>query len=324
MQKIHKQKTRWAAREIFRAGRKHTGRSVKLFHSQKMCFAMQRRNFINGKLFQHKKAKLIFWKRTYILSQMDGLFKERLDTVFIRRGISTHRRVRRLLQKHNVCVNGSRVLESGFRLNLATDKISIDGIKKNLAPDIYLMMNKMAGTICSTKDGGLYKTVYSFVPQKYFEYAKENSLQKIHTVGRLDTDTEGLLLFTTNGDFSHSLANPLFHVKKTYYIELEKSESEEQRKFLTEKFNKGFFIPPEKNEKEFISKPAILKWNSESSCRLTITEGKFHQVKRMFNAQGNKVVFLKRISIGSLALDKKLAPGDSRELSSEELSLLFK
>lgn len=255
---------------------------------------------------------------------MNGLFKERLDTVFIRRGISTHRRVRRLLQKHNVCVNGSRVLESGFRLNLALDKISIDGIKKNLAPDIYLMMNKQADSICSTKDEGLYKTVYSFVPKKYFEYAKENSLQKIHTVGRLDTDTEGLLIFTTNGDFSHSLANPLFHVKKTYYVELEKTESEAQRKILEEKFSEGFFIPEEKNEKEFISRPSILEWNSESSCRLTITEGKFHQVKRMFSAQGNKVVFLKRISIGSLALDEKLAPGNSRELSNEELSLLFK
>lgn len=282
------------------------------FHKQK-CFFDFRKN-----------AKLIFWKHTYILFQMEGIFKERLDTVFIRRGISTHRRVRRLLQKHNVCVNGSRILESGFRVNLASDAISIDGIKKNLAPDIYIMMNKKAGTICSTKDDGLYKTVYSFIPQKYFDYTNENSLQKIHTVGRLDTDTEGLLIFTTNGDFSHSLANPLFHVKKTYYVELEKSESEENRKFLKEKFSEGFFIPAEKNEKEFISRPAILEWNRASSCRLTITEGKFHQVKRMFCAQGNRVVFLKRISIGSLALDEKLEAGDSRELSSEELSLLFK
>lgn len=272
----------------------------------------------------YKNAKLIFWKHAYILFQMEGIFKERLDTVFIRRGISTHRRVRRLLQKHNVCVNGSRILESGFRVNLASDAISIDGIKKNLAPDIYIMMNKKAGTICSTKDDGLYKTVYSFIPQKYFDYTNENSLQKIHTVGRLDTDTEGLLIFTTNGDFSHSLANSLFHVKKTYYVELEKSESEEKRKLLKEKFSEGFFIPAEKNEKEFISRPAILEWNRASSCRLTITEGKFHQVKRMFCAQGNRVVFLKRISIGSLALDEKLEAGDSRELSSEELSLLFK
>ena len=272
----------------------------------------------------YKNAKLIFWKHAYILFQMEGIFKERLDTVFIRRGISTHRRVRRLLQKHNVCVNGSRILESGFRVNLASDAISIDGIKKNLAPDIYIMMNKKAGTICSTKDDGLYKTVYSFIPQKYFDYTNENSLQKIHTVGRLDTDTEGLLIFTTNGDFSHSLANSLFHVKKNYYVELEKSESEEKRKLLKEKFSEGFFIPAEKNEKEFISRPAILEWNRASSCRLTITEGKFHQVKRMFCAQGNRVVFLKRISIGSLALDEKLEAGDSRELSSEELSLLFK
>ena len=174
---------------------------------------------------------------------------------------------------------------------MATYELSIDGIKKNLAPDIYLMMNKQADSLCSTKDDGLYKTVYSFIPQKYFYYAKENSL---------------------------------FHVKKTYYVELEKSEPEEQRKFLEKKFSEGFFIPPEKNEREFISRPAILEWNSANSCRLTITEGKFHQVKRMFSAQGNKVIFLKRISIGSLALDEKLAPGDSRELSSEELSLLFK
>lgn len=252
------------------------------------------------------------------------IFKERLDTVFIRRGISTHRRVRRLLQKHDVRINGARILESGFRINPETDEIFIDGERKNLAPDIYLMMNKKAGTICSTKDGGLYKTVYSLIPEKYVDYARENSLQKIHTAGRLDTDTEGLLLFTTNGDFSHRLANPAFHVKKTYYVELEKSEPEDRRKFLEEKFSAGFFIPPEKNEREFFSRPAVLEWTGASSCRLTITEGKFHQVKRMFAAEQNKVVFLKRISIGSLVLDENLAPGESRELSTGELPLLFK
>jgi len=140
-----------------------------------------------------------------------------------------------------------------------------------------------------------------------------------------------------SGLFPEEIANaiqlsPSFRAKQIYEWISKGAESFEQmtnidkatRKFLEEKFSQGFFIPHEKNEREFISRPATLEWNNENSCRLTITEGKFHQVKRMFSAQGNKVVFLKRISIGSLALDENLAPGDSRELSSEELSLLFK
>ncbi|MGN0729867.1 pseudouridine synthase [Treponema sp.] len=255
---------------------------------------------------------------------MEELFKERLDTVFTRRGITTHRRIRRLLQKHNVSINGNRILESGFRINLESDKIFIDGKQKILAPDIFLMMNKCRGTICSTKDSGLYRTVYSLIPESYFEYARKNSLQKIHTVGRLDTDTEGLLIFTTNGDFSHSLAAPNFHVKKTYFVQLEIPETKERQQEFIKNFSAGILVPPEKNEKEFFSKPSVIKWNSPDSCFLTITEGKFHQIKRMFAAMGNKVAFLKRTAIGELQLDKTLLPGQLREISQNELPLLFK
>ena len=167
------------------------------------------------------------------------------------------------------------------------------------------------------------------------KYLHPDGLGKLHTVGRLDIDTEGLLILTTDGLFSHRLTIPESHVSKTYLVYLRDYCDEKTRAAYAETFAKGLYLEKEKHGAEFLSKPAELIWLDEENeycnlvssnakidfniCLLTISEGKFHQVKRMFAAVGNEVIFLKRISIGNLKLDSSLLPGQYRPLTDEEL-----
>ena len=167
------------------------------------------------------------------------------------------------------------------------------------------------------------------------KYLHPDELGKLHTVGRLDIDTEGLLILTTDGLFSHRLTLPESHVSKTYLVYLRDYCDEKTRVAYADAFARGLYLEKEKHGSEFLSKPATIDWldgeneycNLVSSgphvdfniCLLTISEGKFHQVKRMFSAVGNEVIFLKRISIGNLKLDASLLPGQYRPLTDEEL-----
>ena len=145
----------------------------------------------------------------------------------------------------------------------------------------------------------------------------------MHLVGRLDIDTEGLLLFTTDGPLTHRITSPKTHLPKSYFVTLRDSESAERQSKIALDFKKGIEIPPEGNEAGALLKPAEIEWKDEKNCILTICEGKFHQVKRMFAAEANEVVYLKRLSIGSLKLDESLGPGQYRELSQEEIDSLI-
>ena len=127
----------------------------------------------------------------------------------------------------------------------------------------------------------------------------------LHCVGRLDIDTEGLLLLTTDGSLTHKLISPKSEISKTYFIKLRDSVSLENQQKYIDSCKNGIDIPPEGNESGFFSLPAILKFDSDNSCFLTITEGKYHQVKRMIFALGNEVIYLKRTAIGGLKLDEK-------------------
>lgn len=248
-------------------------------------------------------------------------FYERLDNIFARRKIYSFRKIRKFLQNHNVQINGKRIFTSGTKISLFTDEISIDDKKINLKNDIYILLNKAKNFICSTvesKDKN-YQTVYSLLPQ---EFLNQTELPKLHTVGRLDVDTEGLLVFTTNGNLSHKLCSPDSHISKKYFVELKNCVCKEEQKLYTQKFAQGFKISHYGNEKSFISKPAILEFLSEKSCHLTISEGKFHQVKRMFLEFKNEVLYLKRIQMGNLKLDENLKVGNWRFLTEDEVSLL--
>ena len=180
-------------------------------------------------------------------------------------------------------------------------------------------MNKCQDVVCSSKDG-LHRTVFDLLDEEDNHSFMGGDL---HCTGRLDIDTEGLLLLTTDGTLTHKLISPKSEISKKYAITLRDSvNSENQQKYISA-CKTGIEIAPEGKEAGFISLPATLEFSSDNTCFLTITEGKYHQVKRMIAALGNEVIFLKRVSIGPLELDESLKPGEYRELTSEEINAIF-
>lgn len=244
--------------------------------------------------------------------------KERLDKLLARKGFGSRKDVKKILRTQEVFVNHKQIFDSSFLIDPENDEISVNGEKIIFEKNLYLMMNKAANYVCSTKDGE-HQTVFDLLDD---ELRTPYLQEKLHIIGRLDLDTEGLLIFTTDGTLTHRLISPKSHIGKTYYCELEKPESEERQKEIFKKFSEGFEISPEGNESGFFCKSAELVWLDNSKAELTIYEGKYHQVKRMFGEIGNKIVYLKRISIGNLKLDENLSAGKYRSLTQEELALL--
>lgn len=188
--------------------------------------------------------------------------------------------------------------------------------KKTISSDIqhlYLMMNKPCGYVCSSVSDRS-PVVFDLIPDEYKSYCVQNNLS-LHTVGRLDKDTSGLLLFTTDGQFSHRLTSPENHVEKLYEVVLKEKESAERQKQIEQRFSKGIILPAEKKSEEQQALPSNIEWISASVCRLTISEGKFHQVRRMFLAVGNEVSELKRLAVGTYLLPKDLEPGNVVQVS---------
>ena len=245
--------------------------------------------------------------------------KERIDKILSHEGLGTRKGIRKLLRESEVTVNGERIFDSGFSVNPDKDEIKIDGEVLNVRKNVYLMMNKPQDVVSANKDG-LHETVFDLLDLNYHTPYLESNL---HLVGRLDIDTEGLLLFTTDGELTHRITSPKTHSPKTYFVRLRDSENGERQNKITADFKNGIEIPPEGKENGALLKPAFLEWKSENECVLTISEGKFHQVKRMFAAEGNEVIYLKRLSIGSLKLDETLEPGEYRDLTQEEIDSLI-
>lgn len=248
----------------------------------------------------------------------DVRFEERLEDVFARRHICSPRRVRRFLQTKDFRVNGRRVFMRGEKLCLFHDEFSLDGEPFDLKPDVYLVMNKKSSTLCTHQEGE-YERVFDVIPEAFMGNEKSGLL---HTVGRLDGNTEGLLIFTTNGDFSHSLVDPERHVDKKYFVKLRDKVPESLQNDYVLAFEKGMELPPMWNAGSFFTKPASLEWVSADECLLTISEGKFHQVKRMFLFMGNEVSYLKRVSMGGFSLPSDINPGEFRLMSESEIILV--
>lgn len=241
---------------------------------------------------------------------------ERIDKVLSHAGFGTRKAIKKLLRISTVTVNGKQISDSAFQVNTDTDKIFVDQKEVFVEKNIYLMMNKPSATVSANKDG-LHRTVFDLLDEKYrTPWISEN----LHLIGRLDIDTEGLLVFTTDGSLTHKITSPKTHFPKEYFVRLSKNFSQEEQNSVSQKFKDGLYIPPEGNESEAFLKPAETVWNSSNECILTITEGKFHQVKRMFLAVNNEVIYLKRLSIGSLKLDENLKPGEYRPLTQSEIN----
>ena len=244
---------------------------------------------------------------------------ERLDKILSHAGLGTRRDVKRILHSGSVCVNGEVVYAADLHIDLERDEILVEGNPLALEKNVYLMMNKIAGTVCTSKEGER-QTVFELLDENF---RTPYFASHLHLVGRLDADTEGLLIFTTDGALTHKLISPKTRCDKKYFVRLQKNISLGEREVLQEKFSRGFQIPAEGAETEFVSLPSKIEFTENANeVFLTICEGKYHQVKRMFRVFENEVLYLKRVQIGALELDESLAPGEYKKMTTEEVSLL--
>ncbi len=232
----------------------------------------------------------------------------RIDKVLANLGYGSRKEVKKLLKDGAVKVNGEFIKDAKQHVNPKKDLITFNGEEIQYREFIYLMMNKPPGVISATEDSH-EETVIDLLEA-------EDLVFEPFPVGRLDKDTEGLLLLTNDGQLSHRLLSPKQHVPKTYFAVIEGEVTEQD----IVSFKQGVTLDDGYKTKP--GKLVIVKSGLTSDIELTITEGKFHQVKRMFLAVGKRVVYLKRISMGPLQLDETLELGEYRELTDEEIDLL--
>ena len=249
----------------------------------------------------------------------------RLDKFLANSGIGTRKEVKEILKNKKVSVNDVFVKDGKIQINEEKDIVKCENKIINYKPFVYIMMNKPAGVISATEDN-YHKTVIDLLKNEYSTY-------NIFPVGRLDIDTEGLLLLTNDGILSHNLLSPKKHVDKKYYVKIAKSLSENDIKtlengikleenFVTKKAKVEIVCNDSKKESEDFNFFENKNNKNENLVYITISEGKFHQVKRMFKAVNNEVLYLKRVKMGNLLLDEKLELGEYRELTKEELNNL--
>lgn len=225
----------------------------------------------------------------------------RLDKYLSDSGLCTRKEAKKLAYTGHVKVNDEIILNAYFEV-YDKDIVTVDGIIAKLIPHRYYMMNKPQGVITATK---------SEIKQTIFDLMDVNT-KGLFPVGRLDRDTEGLVLITSDGDLNHRLLEPFEHADKTYYVELKRP----LEKQYIEMLEKGIKI---RSEKE-ICLPCKIQMITENTLFITLHEGKYHQIKKMMMASRNIVTYLKRISIGSLVLDENLKPGEYRPLTQEEIN----
>ena len=234
---------------------------------------------------------------------------ERIDKILSNLGYGTRKDLKKIVKNGMVQVNGITIKDSAMKVDPEKDKIVINGEEIFYREFIYLMMNKPAGVISATFDNK-DETVIDLL-----EF--EHQVFETFPVCRLDKDTVGLLLLTNDGDLNHRLISPKWKVDKVYFAKIDQKVTEED----IEKFKHGITLDDGYRCKEAILE--IQKASEEGSeIVLTIQEGKFHQVKRMFEAVGKKVTYLKRIEFGTLPLDEDLEEGEYRELTEEEIAIL--
>lgn len=235
----------------------------------------------------------------------------RLDKYLVACAVGSRTEVKNFLKAGRVMVNGKKEKSAKLQINEETDEICFDGQKLDYEEFVYYMMNKPQGVISATEDPK-YKTVLDLLD----DLARS---KEVFPVGRLDIDTHGLLLLTNDGQLAHALLSPKRHVDKIYLARVDGIMTQED----VETFAQGIPL------KDFTCQPAILEFVSidreknQSLVRVTIAEGKFHQVKRMVAYCGKEVVDLQRLTMGTLTLDEGLKRGEWRRLTKEELEALL-
>lgn len=232
----------------------------------------------------------------------------RIDKFLSNMGYGSRKEVKILLKSKAVEVNGSEIRDPKVHINELSDEVTVGGERVEYAEFIYLLMNKPQGAISATEDK-YDQTVIDLL-------ADEEQNFEPFPVGRLDKDTEGFLLLTNDGKLAHELLSPKKHVDKRYFAIIDGEVTAEDGAA----FENGVVLDDGYKTKPAVLK--ILKSGAVSEIELTITEGKFHQVKRMFQSVGKEVTYLKRLSMGPLELDPALALGKYRHLTEEEIDQL--
>lgn len=237
--------------------------------------------------------------------KQNGSTPVRLDKFIADSSEFSRAEARKRIRAGAVSVNGVTVRAPEWKTE-ESDAVFINRREIRYRKFLYLMLNKPAGYLSATEDRHGDPVVTDLVPGQWKHFS-------VFPVGRLDKDTEGLLLLTNDGAFDHALMSPRHDVPKRYYAELDGPVSEAEKAL----FAAGMIF------EDFTAKPALLEWEDDpSKVFITVSEGKFHQVKRMCGRAGRTVLFLKRLSVGGLALDPALKPGEMRELTEEELRFL--
>lgn len=232
----------------------------------------------------------------------------RLDKYLADMGIGTRNEVKHYIRKKQVLVNGTLPKGPEHKVSPGQDEIIFQGEKISYIEYEYFMLNKPSGYVSAVTDAK-YPTVLDLIHGQ--------SRKDLFPVGRLDMDTEGLLLITNDGALSHNLLAPGKHVPKTYFARVSGTVSEQEIEWFARGVNIG-----EKKDTLPADLQILSHEEGNSEVILTIMEGKFHQIKRMFEAVGKKVLYLKRVSMGDLKLDKSLKSGEFRRLTEEEIRLL--
>ena len=233
---------------------------------------------------------------------------ERLDKVLSNLGIGSRKEVKAIIKKGLVKIDDEIIKDSNKQIDPENCRLFVNDEEIRYRKYIYLMMNKPDGVISATFDDK-DSTVIDLLDDSDKAFDP-------FPVGRLDKDTVGLLLLTNDGEFNHRLISPKHHVPKVYYAEVNMPLSEKD----IQAFKEGIVL--DDGYKSLPGELQIVESGSKSICKVTIYEGKYHQVKRMFNSLGGDVTYLKRLSMGKLGLDESLAEGEYRELRDDELKTL--
>ncbi len=250
----------------------------------------------------------------------------RLDKFLADAGAGTRSTVKIIIKKGRVTVNDVIVKKSDIKVNTEKDTVCLDGKKLIYNEFEFFMLNKPQGVVSATTDAN-DKTVIDLIT--------EEKRRDLFPVGRLDKDTEGLLIITNDGKLANNLLAPGKHVEKKYFASVEGSVTAETVKLFAEGLDIGDEKPTEPAKltviKTYIEDSGdvndniisdMTRGDIKSNIEITITEGRYHQIKRMFKAVGMKVLYLKRLSMGKLYLDESLKPGEYRRLTEEEVKLL--
>lgn len=232
----------------------------------------------------------------------------RIDKFISEQAVISRSDAKNMLKKGKVTVNGVAVKSADTKIDPEKDIVSLCGEEIRYRKFMYIMLNKPDGVVCATRDG-LSSTVLELLPENFRR-------KGLFPAGRLDKDTEGFVFITDDGELAHKMLSPKNHVEKEYVVTLEKPAE----KSYIPLFESGMTID---GGEECL--PAMLTLTDDPKIvRLVLHEGKYHQVKRMMEAAGNRVVHLKRIRMGGITLDPALSSGECREITAEELETLWR